>query len=227
MTDCAETRQNLHLFVGGELEPSQASSAKRHLSLCAPCRTALGETTRARELYLRAAVDADAEELDLWPGIRSRLVSEGRLVGATLRDSGQGARAASDRRSAANREAQSSSGARIVQVSSSRVGRRLVWAGLAAAAAALWLFALPFLRAEPRFVPVTTPIATPEQPLPGFSFEPVSADAVAGNGTLLRPVLQGEESLRERAWREHVEGKGDPGTPFDDAYEVVNGRRLR
>ncbi len=198
-TDCSGTRQNLHLYLGGEIEPAGIREVEHHLEHCPGCRAELATARDARERYLTAVVDSDAEELDLWPGVRSRLVSEGIL----------------DPRHQAGPPGTSWS-------------RRAPW--IAAAAAAL-LLALPFLQSgEPMNTP--TPSAgggDPVRPTPVVEHREVGARAPAvADNDRLRQVLEGDESLLERAWREYEEDvqNGRIAHPQDTgAYDVVNRRR--
>lgn len=218
-TNCADVRQNLYLFLGGELETvSLREDTEQHLSQCAACREELEGARRSRELYLTAAVDTDSEELDLWPGIRSRLYSEQLLVPRNV----------------------SSPSSPFETATPSRL-RRLAPVAAIFATAAAFLIALPFLKQT-----VETPEVRDRPPIvaqPAGTHSPTldlpsSADEslVAGEGARLRPVLRGDESLIERERRLLEEqllnpapGAGEtPTHPFESSiYDVVNQRRLR
>ncbi len=213
--DCADVRQNLYLFLGGELDSTeQMAETEKHLGQCPECREELTVAKRSRELYLAAAVDTDSEELDLWPGIRSRLYSEQIL----------------EPRQASNAPGPS------LAVGRSTLRRLAPWT-MAAAAAAAFLLALPFLReqfASP--TSIDSGPGTPPMVADPIEHDAPKADLVAGKESRLRPVLIGDESLIEREQRLLEEQRRDPASganvldthPFDSSmYDVVNQRRLR
>jgi len=216
--ECADVRQNLYLLLGGELDSAQLETAtEEHLGRCAACRVELESAKRSRELYLTAAVDTDSEELDLWPGIRSRLYSEQLLAPRSV----PSASTPSER-------------PRLSLL------RRVAPITAVFAAAAALLIALPFLREQ-----LQTPGDSSELPIVAQPVStdatldlPSSPDPslVAGQGMRLRPVLTGDESLIERDQRllqeqllNPVPGAEANGThPFESSiYGVVNQRKLR
>ena len=256
--DCADVRQNLHLLLGGELDSDpklrvELKATEEHLLTCGACRQELEAAKHSRELYLQAAIDADSEELDLWPGIRSRLYSE-----QILRP-----RSGSDREASA--VALAPKGAtRKPQLT---LLRRLLPLSTAVAAAAVFLIALPTLKRS--FIGETAPtsienaVASPvtSQSESANSSQVASSTVVAPADLVaettpavtaesrvpnssggLRAVFSGDESLTEREQRELLEqglypnqrlpyGSGPGAFPthsFEPSlYDVVNQRRLR
>ena len=217
--ECADVRQNLYLLLGGELESAQLETAtEEHLGRCAACRLELESAKRSRELYLTAAVDTDSEELDLWPGIRSRLYSEQLLAPRSV----------------------PSTSTPSERPSFSLLRRMAPVPAVFAAAAAL-LIALPFLREQlqtPGDTSTTPIIARPVSTTGATLDLPSAVDPrlVADQGVRLRPVLIGDESLIERNNRilqeqllNPVPGAEANGThPFESSiYDVVNQRQLR
>ncbi|MFT5286109.1 MAG: hypothetical protein ACI8TQ_002277 [Planctomycetota bacterium] len=251
--DCADIRQYLHLLHGGELDSDpllqqQMQATQEHLTECGACRQELEEAKRSRELYLQAAVDADSEELDLWPGIRSRLYSEQILQPQP----GAGLDAAPDAlmpSTTANRPKFS-------------LVRRLAPLSTVLAAAAAVLIAMPLLKGAlftdeanaptggtvASQVGLAEPLQLGSAPVIGAGdilaeAAPVSANPGSPNSDGgLRPVLSGDESLTEREQRERLEqglypdqrlpfGSG-PGAfsthSFEPSlYDVVNQRQVR
>ena len=216
-------RQNLYLLLGGELESAQLETAtEEHLGRCADCRLELESAKRSRELYLTAAVDTDSEELDLWPGIRSRLYSEQLLA----------PRSAPSASTPSERPRFS-------------LLRRVAPVTAVFAAAAALLISLPFLLEQFQTLGDTNEVPTiarPDQGRPvlgGATIDLPSAvdeSLVADQGGRLRPVLRGDESLIERDNRlleeqllNPVPGAEANGThPFESSiYDVVNQRQLR
>jgi hypothetical protein len=90
--DCIEVEAHLPLFVGGDLEHPLTTDVEGHLAACEGCRTRLEAARRARSALL-GLVDLDpSTELDLWPGVRARLVDEGLLTPLVHPGSGDPAR---------------------------------------------------------------------------------------------------------------------------------------
>jgi len=74
----------LHLFVGGDLEPVEAAAVQAFLHREPECQVALEAARAARAALVSGVTTADGlDQVDLWPGIRSVLVVEGRLGVAT------------------------------------------------------------------------------------------------------------------------------------------------
>ena len=214
MTECTAIRPNLYLYVGGELESGPQRETEIHLESCAGCRDELESARRSRQTYREAAsaVAEEAEGLDLWPGIRSRMYTEGILgTGAAVQEED------------------------VAPVRSFRLLRP--WTGVAAAAALL--LALPFLprpgggdvtpAGDPPRVVETTPTGGAPSVVPVAA--PAARPVVADTENRLRPVLRGDESLAEREWKRFVEEaqNGTQTHPLDPSlYDVVGTtRRLR
>jgi hypothetical protein len=222
MTDCNKIRPNLYLFLGGELEDGPRRGTEAHLADCSACRRELELALRSRDVYLSAAAAAvdDAKDIDLWPGIRSRMFSEG-LLGAGDPSGAVGPGSARPRFSLLR-----------------------PW-GLAAAAAAAVLLALPYLDGpaqgerdgggERRRAAESLPTLVDGASVihrPSVAPNPVAGDPapVASTEHRLRPVLRGDESLFERELKRVVEEarNGTHTYSLDPSlYDVVNSRRLR
>lgn len=78
--DCIEVEAHLPLFVGGDLEHPLTTEVEGHLAACEGCRTRLEAARRARSALLGLVELDPTAELDLWPGVRARLVDEGLLT---------------------------------------------------------------------------------------------------------------------------------------------------
>ena len=78
--DCIEVEAHLPLFVGGDLEHPLTTEVEGHLAACEGCRTRLEAARRARSALLGLVELDPTGELDLWPGVRARLVDEGLLT---------------------------------------------------------------------------------------------------------------------------------------------------
>ena len=239
--DCDGVRSNLYLYLGGELEAAPRGATAEHLSQCANCSEELAVASRARDVYLAAgqATLDDAADIDLWPGIRSRMFSEGLLGAGGAHPSGVhpgGEVARSDR-------ADDTAAGRLPWMRS--------WPLAGAAAAAALLLFVPWLSQQFGGAAVGVPTSVDgalaesapidTRPVVGGPaavdasgrFTPLAnaADPVRSqDGGLLRPVLRGQESLTEREWKRLVE-EAQNGTntyPQDPSrYDVVNRRRLR
>lgn len=79
--DCSALERDLHLVIGGDLDPSDLARAQEHLSSCAACEPLVERASEMRQLYFEAAGRATAEPLDLWGPIRNALRNEGALAG--------------------------------------------------------------------------------------------------------------------------------------------------
>lgn len=80
MNTCTDVRALLPLVVGGDLEEGQALAVTEHLEQgCAPCAAALRELQRTRGFLLELPERSPAPAVDLWPGVRAALVSQGSL----------------------------------------------------------------------------------------------------------------------------------------------------
>jgi hypothetical protein len=92
---CGEVREKLPLYVGGDLDPDALDAVRGHLELCGECARLTGRATAARRELVAAfrAQESGIDSPGLWPGIRAKLLIEGRI------HSGDGAevRAASPR----------------------------------------------------------------------------------------------------------------------------------
>lgn len=78
---CGEVREKLPLYVGGDLDPDVLDAVRGHLELCGECAHHMARATAARR-ELVAAFRAQEGEVDspgLWPGIRAKLLIEGRI----------------------------------------------------------------------------------------------------------------------------------------------------
>ena len=77
--DCNEARSHLPLYAGGDLEPPLDGVVREHLASCEPCAERHEAAARARSalLSLRGDDDLVSGSVDLWPGIRARLVEGG------------------------------------------------------------------------------------------------------------------------------------------------------
>lgn len=80
--DCSALERDLHLVIGGDLDPSDLARAQEHLSDCAACELLAGRASEMRQLYFEAASRATSEPVDLWEGIQDALRSEGSFAGA-------------------------------------------------------------------------------------------------------------------------------------------------
>lgn len=77
--DCGEVVNSLPLHSGGDLHPARRAALDRHLATCAACRSQAADARRAREALLQGLERDRVGGLDLWPALRSALVSEGVL----------------------------------------------------------------------------------------------------------------------------------------------------
>jgi len=80
MNTCTDVRALLPLVVGGDLEDDQALVVTEHLEAgCEACAGALREFQRLRGHLLELPERSPAPAVDLWPGVRSALQSDGLL----------------------------------------------------------------------------------------------------------------------------------------------------
>jgi|SRR5262245_13991911 len=80
-TSCSEVREKLPLYVGGDLDPEALDLVARHLELCSECAHQMARATGARRVLVASfrAQEGEVEQPDLWPGIRTKLLAEGRI----------------------------------------------------------------------------------------------------------------------------------------------------
>ncbi len=229
----------LQLYLGGELELGERQWIEAQLEADENCRAMLESATRARSAYLAHGSAAEselrAEPLDLWPGIRARMQSEGLLDSST---SNALEAAASRQNSAA--DLLPSAGVPVDRPAPVR-GRILRFAGMLSTAAALALFSLPLWHEDsPTATPSVMDFAqsqagpkssslTPEGSAglaagsPAIEVQSNGGAALAGTGapepTLtqggLQPVLLGEETMLERLVRLEREAGLPTAIPFD------------
>lgn len=169
MTDsltCLQTRPQLPLFVGRDLEDSLAERVERHLAGCAACRLELDHLTRSRARIQGLAGDVGTLGESLWPSIRSELVREGLVR---------------DGRTAAVRGRPADPARRELRPVWQRPALR--WTAALAAAAAI---AALFFRPHDAPAPAGAPIAAPD-------FAPAPDAQLAGN--TLRKAQPGETPM--------------------------------
>ncbi len=80
--DCSALELNLHLIIGGDLDPTDQARAQEHLSSCTACQLLAERASEMRQLYFEAGGRATAEPVDLWGAIRDTLRTEGAFAGA-------------------------------------------------------------------------------------------------------------------------------------------------
>ncbi len=79
MINCNEARNELPLYVGGDLEPGADERVERHLDGCGACREAHAAARRAR-LVLRehfASPELELHQPELWSAVRAGLLEHG------------------------------------------------------------------------------------------------------------------------------------------------------
>jgi hypothetical protein len=82
---CAEARERLPLYVGGDLDSEVLDALRAHLDACVECARAGNVALRARRELVSALRSSEVDErVELWPGIRAALRTEG-LVRDTRR----------------------------------------------------------------------------------------------------------------------------------------------
>lgn len=74
---CIRVRNDLALFVGGELERGVARELARHLDACSACRDASARARSAQSALVRGLETGRGP--DLWPALRAKLDREGLL----------------------------------------------------------------------------------------------------------------------------------------------------
>jgi hypothetical protein len=182
--NCNEVLNELPLFVGDDLESPSRERVAQHLESCVPCSAELAQAKRSRAAlgteFERTA--AGFPRVSAWPSLRERLLAEG-----LIRTGASG--------TATTHVASDTSRARP-----SSGGRLLRFAGVAAAAAALFLFGtftgrlFPDVERSSELDPslvVTPVVVTPVNT--GLGTDGVLPDggALAG-GSGLEPVRRGE-----------------------------------
>ena len=80
-TSCNEVREKLPLYVGGDLDPDVMDAVGGHLGLCSECTRHLARATGARRVLVASfrAQEGEVDQPALWPGIRAKLLAEGRI----------------------------------------------------------------------------------------------------------------------------------------------------
>lgn len=248
----------LQLYLGGELEPKERQWIEAQLEADGDCRAMLESATRARSAYLAHGSEAEselrAEPLNLWPGIRARMQSEGLLDAS---NSGAFAAASSSREASAagpdglaHGLAHGLAGERSAPLR----GRILRFAGALSTAAALALFSLPLWRQDSALVSPSASdfaqgqadaqsslqatgdsaglpsgsVATKVQQ-DGAGAQAALASSGAPEPTLtkggLQPVLLGEETMLERLVRLEREAGLPTAVPFDP-NQMVGGQMV-
>lgn len=88
---CAEYRERLPLYVGGDLDSTELDAIARHLAGCETCAAEAARASGARNAFVdslqgwRSEFATEEGRAELWPSIRDRLVAEGLLESDTLR----------------------------------------------------------------------------------------------------------------------------------------------
>jgi len=166
-TSCGEVREKLPLYVGGDLDPDVMDAVRGHLELCSECARHMARATGARRVLVASfrAQEGEVDQPELWPGIRAKLLAEGRIR---------------------------VEGSAEVGVSAPRATRRPRWlwalAPLAAAAALLLFLQAGDELGAPAVLPKNQPRAIPT---PEIVLTPVSAPA----GGSLQRIDPGDASL--------------------------------
>lgn len=78
---CGEVREKLPLYVGGDLDQDVLEAVRGHLDLCRECARQMDRAMGARRVLVSAfrAQEGDVDQPGLWPGIRAKLLVEGRI----------------------------------------------------------------------------------------------------------------------------------------------------
>ena len=79
--NCLDFERDLHLVIGGDLDPQAQVRAQQHLASCSDCVPRAARAGDVRQLYFEAAGRVSGAPIDAWPKIREALRSEGRLAG--------------------------------------------------------------------------------------------------------------------------------------------------
>ena len=88
---CAEYRERLPLYVGGDLDSTELDAIAQHLAGCETCAAEAARASGARNAFVdslqgwRSEFATEEGRAELWPSIRDRLVAEGLLESDTLR----------------------------------------------------------------------------------------------------------------------------------------------
>lgn len=92
---CADYREEIHLVVGGDLEPEVMDLLVAHLASCEPCANQTATAAAARDALL-GGLEAGAHQWSqprLWPGVAAALGAEGMSTsGSSTGKLGAGAR---------------------------------------------------------------------------------------------------------------------------------------
>ncbi len=78
-SNCHDVREKLPLFLGGDLEADVLAEVREHVAHCGGCAREAEAAERAREVLVTSLEREAPRESDLWQGIRSSLVAEGRI----------------------------------------------------------------------------------------------------------------------------------------------------
>lgn len=81
--DCLQFETNLHLYVGGDLEPEAVGAMDAHRAACAPCRDREGRARASRDMLVSTLRVTERRGPDLWAGVRAGLATEGIVRPAT------------------------------------------------------------------------------------------------------------------------------------------------
>lgn len=85
LNSCAEVRASLPLWVGADLEATDAALVVAHLDRCAECRDAADLAEEARQgLVQRLEQEVRGPAPDLWAGVRAGLVESGQIARPVL-----------------------------------------------------------------------------------------------------------------------------------------------
>jgi len=186
---CAEVKEKLPLFVGGDLDADVLEAVRGHLDLCAECARRAGEASRARRELVAAFREADPLRPELWSEIRTTLRAEG-----LIREPG--------RRDVAHPQVPSSR-----RASPNRVRWGLVLTPMAAAAAILLVVQLAGFFAWPSGKALPRPDAPPSVGAQGVAYE---TPANTGHGLVLLPPTD-EPILLPPAYQARSQRTGQPG----------------
>jgi anti-sigma factor RsiW len=84
---CAEFRERLSLYVGGDLADAELDAIGLHLADCESCAAEAAAASRARNTFVDGLSTWRSEVggADLWPSIREQMLAEGLLEGRAPR----------------------------------------------------------------------------------------------------------------------------------------------